>query len=102
MRNEVNWPQDEPVPQSMEEALVLGWELDSENVESSDDERTRSGTAVITKDVGLCMLKMTVPLKAEYTFGVPANPRAVLNDDELELRAARNGEVPEGRALRVH
>jgi hypothetical protein len=84
MKHQVSWPESEAIPRSIEEALALGWEVDSEKSSVSDDERTTIGTAELRKTVGLLTLYLDVPVRAEVTYGRPEGPVAIIGevDDE--------------------
>ena len=79
-RHHVSWPEKEPIPQSVEEALAMGWELDGEYQTAYDGERSHTGTAWLWKNVGPYELSMDVPFRAEYTFEKPHSPVAIIDE----------------------
>jgi len=78
-RHHVSWPENEPVPQSVEEALAMGWEMDGVYL-AYDGERKHAGTALLWKNVGPYELSLDVPFRAEYTFGKPHSPVAIIDE----------------------
>ena len=80
-RHHVSWPENErPIPQSVEEALAMGWEMHFEYHTAYDGARSHTGTAWLWKNVGPYELSMDVPFRAEYTFGKPHSPVAIIDE----------------------
>lgn len=77
---EVNWPAGEPIPQSMKEALELGWEICGGNG-GGPDEFSETGETWLRKTVGTLALHLTVPYRAKISFGKPRKPTARLITD---------------------
>jgi hypothetical protein len=75
----VSWPDTEPIPQSMEEALALEWTVVGYGGgEMSDDERVQTGNMELVKDAGMLRLLLEIPFRAEFSYGKPYTPRAVI------------------------
>jgi hypothetical protein len=80
---DVNWPDSEPIPQNMEQALALQWEIIGSGVDQrSDDERTQSGNIELKKYVGMLELYLEIPFRAEYTYGQPHSASAIVRVPE--------------------
>ena len=77
-RDFIKWPKNEPIPQSIEEALALGWNVDGSGSEVSDDERVETGTATLKKKLGNVDLALDIPYRSEITYGQPSNHRAFI------------------------
>jgi len=79
----VDWPESEPMPQSMEEALALGWIVEgTSGATISGDERIETGTVDLAKDVGMLGPSLRIPYRAEYTYGQPHSAVALIYVDE--------------------
>ena len=76
--HDVNWPESEPIPQSIAEALALGWVVDGDWSQSSEDELTRTGVAEVTKTGGMVGLCLEIPFRAEYHYGHRRPPGPLL------------------------
>jgi hypothetical protein len=83
----IDWPETEPIPQSIEEALALGWQVDgSSDNEMSADERVETGHVVLVKDVGMLGLLLKIPFRAEFSYGTPFGAEALVSvPDEAVL-----------------
>lgn len=90
----------------MDEALALGWKVDGSMESPSEDELTLTGTATLTKDVGIVRLYLDIPFRAELVYGKPESPMARIGviEGEKEATAALariragldNNETPSG------
>jgi hypothetical protein len=86
MRTAVDWPETEPIPQSMEEALTLGWRVDgSAEGRMSDDELFETGTMDLIKDLSMLQLYLKIPFHAVLTYGKPQNASAFVRVPENPL-----------------
>ena len=83
----VNWPDTEPIPQSMEEALALGWKVTGYGGSVSDDERVQTGKMELVKDAGMLRLLLEIPFRAEFRYGKPYTPRAVISVPDKAVRS---------------
>jgi hypothetical protein len=84
MLKTVDWPEGEPVPRSVEEALAMGWEIDAGSSTFSEDGRTVTGYYQLTKEVGMVFLTLTAHFEAVYTFDKPRDP-VVTVDGEVDV-----------------
>jgi len=75
VENEVNWPAGEPIPQSLKQALKLGWEVSGGSGDGPDD-FTEIGEAWLHKTVEGIALHLTVPYRSKIKYGKPHTPRA--------------------------
>jgi hypothetical protein len=75
----VNWPESEPIPESLEEALALGWQIEGiwDN-EMSRDQCVQTGYLDVTKDVGMLGLCLKIPFRAEFSYGKPCIRHALI------------------------
>lgn len=90
---EVCWPAGEPVPQSLKEALALGWEI-SGGDGGGPDEFSETGEIWLHKTVGMLALHITLPYQSTISFGKPQKPTARLITDTRHFRVA-DGNVVE-------
>jgi hypothetical protein len=74
----VQWPESEPIPQNLEEALANGWEITGSSASASDDELTQEGTADLYKQIGMVELNLRIPFRAAITYGRPCEPKAIV------------------------
>jgi len=59
-------------PESMEEALAMGYYVDGAKETSSGDELVREGIAFMKKEIGPGLtLNISIPFKARYEYGKP-------------------------------
>lgn len=66
-------PQTSAIPQSMEEALRVGFEICDEESSPSADELTRKGTISMKKEAGPGLdLYISIPFIARYEYGEPS------------------------------
>ena len=68
---DIEWPANEPVPQSIEDALKRGWEVIGNESELSEDERFETGVDVLQKHIGRVRLELKIPFKSEKVHGRP-------------------------------
>jgi hypothetical protein len=94
-RDYIDWPKDEPIPQSIEEALALGWQASGGESEFSDDERIETGTVTFTKKLGNVNLSLNVPYRAERTYGKAVNHKACV--ETIDGRSVRDYLATGGR-----
>lgn len=98
-RDDIDWPNGEPIPQSIDEALALGWVPNGGESDFSDDERTETGTVSMSKELGNVDLSLSIPYRAERTYGKPCNHRAFVEtingrnvrDCLAQVRGGRHG-----------
>jgi hypothetical protein len=83
-RKQVEWPAGEKIPETIEEALDLGWEVLSSDSLVSEDEKTAEGTASLRKEIGLIWLHLEVPYRSTITYGKPQKPKATVHAPEKE------------------
>jgi len=82
----IEWPKNEPIPQSMEEALKLGWKVDTSESTASEDERVAIGTVSLVKEVGTVKLYLEIPFQSNITYGKPFNAKSFIDipDNQAE------------------
>jgi hypothetical protein len=85
----VDWPAGEPIPETMEQALALGWEVEGEGrQEVSKDERLRTGNMDLSKRLGTIQLRLRFPFRAEFSYGKPHSAKAIVRvPDDAERRS---------------
>jgi hypothetical protein len=75
----VDWPVDEPIPETMEQALALGWQVEGHSRSKiSEDERIETGNMDLTKNLGMIGLHLQFPFRAEFSYGKPQNAKAIV------------------------
>jgi hypothetical protein len=72
---QVNWPVGERIPQTLEDALELGWEITGSEGTGAD-EYEETGEAHLKKTVGALCLSFSIPYRATIEYGEPHTPKA--------------------------
>ena len=75
-RRPLGWPESEPIPQTLEEALAAGWEISGhDDIKMSEGEASETGVVSLMKDYMLSVLWIEFPYRATYAYEKARNPR---------------------------
>lgn len=76
-REQIDWPEGEPMPESMEEAIGMGWEQHDTDSVFSDDGLVETGAVLMVKDLGDKELWAKFPFRSERVYGGRSYMRAI-------------------------
>jgi len=103
MSKKIQWPESEPVPQSREEAIQLGW---VEYPPVCLDTAKGCGTISFYKEIDDVLLRFEIPFTATLLYGSPSKMEATKHDkrptrDKLWDVEVESGFLRAKRTIRV-
>lgn len=89
-RREVEWPADEPIPNTLEEALAMGWQAVGLDTTSRYEDSFQTGYVELSKKIKVAGMEfeflLDVPYTARFTFDRPGQPAVWEDTDPIRER----------------